>query len=258
MKKETKNTNSLGACVIGCSRWQKFWGVVALGGLFACGWMVGVCVNALRTDVANKDKEEKIVTEIVPLVKPARRDCELVEETLWERVGKNISTSDLETEYRFLEMMFNNGCPENRDAYMKKMTALEKVRAFNTVSVADNPVSQEVTRTCTKIEQEVSGRLCNNCPYAEGHIQNAKVYANLSERGCPENSEKYVALAKQELELARALNDDEFYGDDTRDVVETYKRLHMQAAAEDVINKVKKLTNPAIDFILELEKIINE
>jgi hypothetical protein len=32
----------------------------------------------------------------------------------------------------------------------------------------------------------------------------------------------------------------------------------MQMAAEEVFETVKKLTNPAIDFVLEIERIINE
>ena len=65
-------------------------------------------------------------------------------------------------------------------------------------------------------------------------------------------------MAKQELEIARALEDDKFDNDDTIEVVETYKRINMQAAAEEIFETAKKLTNPAIDFILEVEKIINE
>ena len=41
-------------------------------------------------------------------------------------------------------------------------------------------------------------------------------------------------------------------------LVETYKRLQMQAEAIRMIEKAKKLTNPAIDFIIQLEKIIEE
>ena len=90
------------------------------------------------------------------------------------------------------------------------------------------------------------------------NVQTLEIYANLSERGCPENKAKYVELAKQELEIARALEDDEFEEDETIEVVETYKRLNMQAAAEEIFETAKKITNPAIDFILEVEKIINE
>ena len=91
------------------------------------------------------------------------------------------------------------------------------------------------------------------------HIDNAKIYANLSERGCPENSQKYKEMAKQELEIARALNDDILKDkEDSIEIVETYKRLQMQQEAERMIEKAKKLTNPAIDFIIQLEKIIEE
>ena len=42
------------------------------------------------------------------------------------------------------------------------------------------------------------------------------------------------------------------------EMVETYKRLQMQAEAAKMIEKAKKLTNPAIAFIIQLEKIIEE
>ena len=115
--------------------------------------------------------------------------------------------------------------------------------------------------TCGKIESLLSERL-NPVEWddSEAHTDNAKIYANLSERGCPENSEKYKQLAKQELEIARALNDDNIQRnpDESVEIVETYKRLQMQQEAERMIEKAKKLTNPAIDFIIQLEKIIDE
>lgn len=116
--------------------------------------------------------------------------------------------------------------------------------------------------TCGKIEILLKERLFDAYTDAEGHIENAKVYANLSERGCAENSQKYKELAKQELEIARALNDDHIKypdeQDDAIEIVETYKRLQMQVEAEKMIEKAKKLTDPAIDFIIQLEKIIEE
>ena len=114
--------------------------------------------------------------------------------------------------------------------------------------------------TCGKIEMLLTNRLYHDGnPDVEAHIDNAKIYANLSERGCPENSVKYKNLAKQELEIARALDDDKLEDrQDSIEIVETYKRLQMQAEAERMIEKAKKLTNPAIDFIIQLEKIINE
>ncbi|MBR0212665.1 MAG: hypothetical protein IJQ55_03600 [Alphaproteobacteria bacterium] len=115
--------------------------------------------------------------------------------------------------------------------------------------------------TCGQIEMLLLDRLMpNNSQSPEDHIDNAKIYANLSERGCPENSLKYRDLAAKELEIARALNDDNVARDpdESIEIVETYKRLQMQQEAARMIEKAKKLTNPAIDFIIELEKIIEE
>lgn len=115
--------------------------------------------------------------------------------------------------------------------------------------------------TCAKIEALLERQLNDvQSMYSEDHIINAQIYANLSERGCADNSAKYKELAKQELEIARALNDDNVdkYRDESIEMVETYKRLKMQQEAEKMIEKAKKLTNPAIDFIIQLEKIIEE
>ena len=135
---------------------------------------------------------------------------------------------------------------------------IKKVAVTNVAEeVAPAP---EAERTCLTIEKLLKERIVGlYAPDSDSHIENAKIYANLSERGCPENRERYIGLAKQELQIARALQDDQFYdNNETIEVVETYKRLDMQAAAEEFFEKAKKLTNPAIDFILQVEKIINE
>lgn len=114
--------------------------------------------------------------------------------------------------------------------------------------------------TCGQIEMLLQSRLePADSPDSRSHVENAKIYANLSERGCPENSLKYKNLAAQELEIARALYDDNLNQQfESVEIVETYKRLQMQQEAARMIEKAKKLTNPAIDFIIELEKIIEE
>lgn len=111
---------------------------------------------------------------------------------------------------------------------------------------------------CVEVERLLARRLPVASDDVDERIERAKIYASLAERGCIENSEMYVEMAKQELEIARAIEDDEFSHQETIDVVETYKRLNMQAAAEEIFEKAKKLTDPAIDFIIQVEKIINE
>ena len=162
----------------------------------------------------------------------------------------------------------------NNNRY-EEIGQLNKIYSENCLDRNFEEVKQEVRQaepnaqktTCEKIEYVLSGRLAcqdgtEHCMSSEDHINNAQIYANLSERGCPENSEKYKQLAKQELEIARAINDDSmkegYEQDESVQIVETYKRLQMQQEAERMIEKAKKLTNPAIDFIIQLEKIIEE
>lgn len=159
--------------------------------------------------------------------------------------------------------LVKNGCEKNKEMYQKlaqrEQDIAESLR--QEITVADDRL------TCEEIESVLVERLrctdkLSKCMDADLHVDDAQIYANLSERGCPENSEKYKALAKQELEIARAITDDSIrYSNEKEDamkMVETYKRLQMQAEATKMLEKAKKLTNPAIDFIIQLEKIIEE
>ena len=168
--------------VVTHSRRQRFWGIVALVGLFMCGFMLGM-------DVQNKQTRTKALA----------------------------TQPEIQSEY-----------------------------------------VEEPQSACVEIERILLQRLPDETDDASDRIERAKLFAMIAERGCPENSEVFVEHARQELEIARAIENDEFDKDETIDVVETYKRLHMQAAAEEIFEKAKKLTNPAIEFILQVEKIINE
>lgn len=116
--------------------------------------------------------------------------------------------------------------------------------------------------TCARIEQVLSEKLSdtelnNN---ADTFLYNANIYASMAEYGCPENAEKYREQALSDLAIANALSDNgQNYADyDVASVIDTYKKLEMQTQAREFLNKVQKLTDPAIDFILQMEKIINE
>ena len=180
-----------------------------------------------------------------------------------DRVNNSIMTkNDCDSiARRIIDTASYNGQPE-------MIAQLNKVYSENCLDrVFDEPKPQPKVAekklpetTCGKIETILTNRLLPvDSMSPDAHIENAKIYANLSERGCSENSEKYKQLAKAELEIARALNDDNIRNEyETTEIVETYKRLQMQAEAERMIEKAKKLTNPAIDFIIQLEKIIEE
>lgn len=161
-----------------------------------------------------------------------------------------------------------NGCEKNKEMYQKM--AQREIEIAKALNKYDEPFDVDVTdndarSTCEEIEHVLTMQLqCRGknetCFDVDDHVRNAQIYANLSERGCAENSTKYKDLAAKELEIARALTDDNIEQNkhEATEMVETYKRLHMQQEAARMLEKAKKLTNPAIDFIIELEKIIEE
>ena len=128
---------------------------------------------------------------------------------------------------------------------------VENVESEN-VNVAPND------DVCVQVERLLLRRMPAESDNVDDRINRAKLYVSLAERGCIDNSDAYAELARQELEIARAIDDDNFSHDETIDVIETYKRLHMQEAAEEIFDKARKLTDPAIEFIIQVEKIINE
>lgn len=289
-------------------RSRKVWGVIALAGLFACGWFVGtslmgrsgnvgmrsdikrialsesqcnvIAINISNMAASSNSSPDKVAMlrelndiysknckgRIVAAPKPAVVNsydtdaepiatCELIEQMLSDAIypEDNLNPIAHEENITLYTRLMNVGCAENREKY----TALiERERTILNALKTQDSVRADSERTCTKIENEVREQLCEGCIGINAHVGNAQVYANLSERGCPENSDKYVALAKQELELARAVTDDHFSSSDASSVIETYVRLGMMSAAQDMLNRAKKYGAIRDDF--ELADFINE
>lgn len=211
---------------------QRILSVVALIGLVACGVMIGVAISKKQHNTVSQDVGMQM----------SKGDCR---DIINRMTASNTSAEELME----LNKIYNDNCAGR---VFDKPVVKEEVKD---VAVQEG---EQLKETCVVVEEA----LLEHLPFAENHpvprIERAKIFANLSERGCPENSAKYVEMAKQELAVARALQDDEFSEGDTIEVVETYKRLNMQAAAEEIFETAKKLTDPAIDFIIQVEKIINE
>ena len=232
------------------TRREKVFGWLALTGLFVCGLMVGLGINGRPAPAVVAEQQSASVAEGQ---EQPKETCAIIEDLLVGRLAPIESQDVRDHEYNIgvYEKLVMNGCSANQQKYHN---AAQREREI----VAALGAAGNSQQTCEQIETLLLGQLPNANSDSWARIDRAKIYANLSERGCPENSAKYVEMAKQELEIARALEDDRFDDGETIEVVETYKRLNMQAAAEEIFETAKKLTNPAIDFILEVEKIINE
>lgn len=187
---------------------------------------------------------------------------ELLKQELYEEDSMN--TYNHYDNARIYEKLSKRGCENNRENY-KKLALREREIADALNEENDFVIAEADTEkksTCEEIEDLLNANLnkYRDMGDAQDRVKRAQIYANLSERGCVENSDKYKELAKQELEIARALIDDDIDHNEREatEMVETYKRLRMQAEATKMIEKAKKLTNPAIDFIIQLERIIEE
>ena len=183
-KKVQSKKTTASVCVVPTSR--KVWGVIALAGLFACGYILGGIM-------ATPDRAQQ-ATE----------------------------------------------CPTAQD-----------------MTVVENPAP---IATCTRIEQLLEQQLTpEDSQGYEKHLYNAETYNRLADNGCAEHSDKYRALAVRETQIAVALIPIEYMSDDQiEDVVDSYKKAKMQAAAQQVIDKLQQASEPAIDFILKLEKILED
>ena len=205
------------------------YGIIGLVALFLVGGMLGYIANG----VIHTNKS--VMTE---------QQC--IE--LSGKISKALSWGKYD-ELERLNKIFSENCNDRNFDVPEQKEEEEKTAKLPSV-------------TCEAVEKLLIQRLedfAENDLNSETHIERAKIYANLSERGCAKNTNVYKDLAKKEIDIARALNDDSLENEqEATEMVETYKRLQMQAEAEKMIEKAKKLTNPAIDFIIQLEKIIEE
>ena len=212
---------------------QRILSVVALIGLVACGVMIGVAISKKKHNTVPQDA-----------------GMHMTEWNCRDIINRMTASDTSAEQLAELNKIYNDNCAGR---VFDKPVVKDEVK-----DVAVQEEGGQLKETCLVVEEALLESLPFAENYPETRIERAKIYANLSERGCPENSAKYVEKAKQELAVARALEDDKFDERETVEVVETYKRLNMQAAAEEIFETAKKLTEPAIDFIIQVEKIINE
>ena len=208
---------------------RKVWGVLALAGLFTCGVFIGTTLNNNHAP----DTDNRVIEF-------SKDDCY----TIINKI-KDVTDADLLEE---LKDIYNDNCAG---------------RAIDVKSFAqenDNDADDAPVATCGRIEKLLAQQLMpEEDSNAYAHLNNANTYARMAERGCPENADKYRALAAREIEITTALQPVEDMPEPSvENVVDVYKKVKMQAAAQQVIDTLQKVSEPTIDFILKLEKIVNE
>ncbi len=309
MKKATKTTKQVNVRV------HRVWAVVALVGLFACGFMIGVDWrdNAPKKQLFTDAQCEKLISRIdahiynaewdklenardifakncagyvVPVapvvteeVVEEKRDlttCQRIEELLLGRLEPEDSNSLDDHVYNvdIYTKLVSHGCPENAQRWHKMFlremeigNALypdafeERLRGLGVM--ADSGFLREPA--CAEIERAMKEQI-RDCERVGGYdakvecyLDNAEVYSSMVQNGCPGNMMANKEMALRQIEIATALKDEaELNAEEVESVIDTYKKLQMQEQAQMVLNKIQMLTNPAIDFILQMDRIINQ
>lgn len=266
MAEKNNQKNNQKTATIKHSGWNKVWAVIGLALLFGCGVIVGLCFNA------NQGARHQPVAKTAQL---SQQDCDRIAGRILFMQG-DVKFAKLDDKFkqmesdnealRDLKKMYREKCADRQvktDQSKKKHGAQARPvpQPLAPVdAVQRDPMPQE---TCAAVEKILKKQLAyywdEMSVKPDYHLTRAQIYANLSTRGCPENSENYKNLALREIEIARALNDDSFNEpEEIVDLIDTYRKLNMKKEAEQAIEKIKRITDPAIDFIMQVEKIINE
>ena len=246
-----ENKKSANQKVYTYSHRQRILAWIVLIGIFVCGMMAGAFIWQTKTTYTTKSA---VYTDLSA--------CQMRESALLAKLNKNIDDTDgrayeLHTKnLRIYENLYKNGCPENRDAYAKLAESEQGV--VKVLSDLDARSSDNV-KPCQVIENTLL-QYVTTCNDPDCHLQNAEIYSKIVEDGCPENKNEYGQMALNELQIAEGvrINETEVNKHEIRSTVNTYKKLQMQNEAKKYLNKVEKMVNPGIDFILELQRIIEE
>ncbi len=230
-KTSGKNSAAVNCPINCCSTSHKIWSAIALAGLFACGLILGLSYRSGNEQPAAISAEQcdAIANEIVKITTD----------------GANVENINSLNE---LNAAYSNGCAG-------RLVIIERP-----VAAAPSQKHPEIMATCARIEKLLIARLYpEDSPEYWRHLQNADTYSSLADKGCAENADMYKALALRELEIATALQPEENMGEnDAEIVIDTFKKLDMQQEAKEFLDKIERLVDPATDFILQMEQIINE
>ena len=221
-------------------------------GIFICGVMVGA-IHWGNKPVNTADSGVQIEIDA----------CQMREKALLTNLNTDINdSSEWAAEAHkhnadIYDRLSKWGCHENSDKY-KEMREAE----FATFDVLNKIWNENFVddAPCAVIERSLLSNIHNCGDSPNCHLDKAEVYSKIAEDGCAENRQKYAQKALDELQIAEGVRIDEreIGNNEIRTTVNTYKKLQMQNEAKKYLNKVEKLVNPGIDFILELQRVIEE
>jgi len=236
------------------SKKQQVLSWLALCGIFVCGVMAGAFIWESKTRyTAESDVQKNLVS------------CEMREKALLANLYTNIDDSNFmmaadahKHNADIYDKLIKWGCQEHVAKYKDSREA--EFQTFDVLRRIDDEGGDD-KRPCSVIERTLLNNIIDSCgDSSKCHLQNAAVYSKIVEDGCAEYQQKYVQKALDELQIAEGVrvDDADVNGSEMRTTVNTYKKLQMQNEARKYIKKMEKLVNPGVDFIMELQRVIEE
>ena len=190
MKKSVKSSQKQVRIVH--TRGQKFKAFLAFVLLFVCGVMVGGALSERHIKRNEITQQNAIAAAQQNAIAAAQQSaCETIEE-IYSRRLEPIDSGDVDMHNHNVsvyQVLLAHGCPENKNKYQQAINDEKKIIDSLQVNfVTENKVA------CRQIEDT----LLSAMPYADDEsselvrLDRARIYAQISERGCPENAKKYA------------------------------------------------------------------
>lgn len=186
--------------------------------------------RVVRAEQAKPEPKAKVEVEDTA----NKETCEVIEDIMLSWIGpETVSDRDMHrSNINVYQKLVTHGCPENNEKYQKLIQRENEILAALT-----GGITTEDIKTCAEIENLLTRDMPDADNYFYNRMTRAQRYANLSERGCQENKQKYVDLTMRELEVARALQDDKLGNNDVQEFYEIYNRIGMYSEAQKFRNK---------------------
>lgn len=241
------------------SRRQKILMWFVFIGIFICGMMAGAFLWQKKT-IYTADSKLSNAKKIEMFVERNTMPCSVKEKTLQQRLTENDHWQNV----RVYEKLAQIGCEENKEKFTNfAQSERELADAMNYVNdYFVDEINTDNMHPCETIEKTLLSNIkdCGVGYTSYCHLRNAEVYSKMAEDGCPENKDVNTRKALDELQIAEGVrvNEEDVERDEIRSAINTYKKLQMQNEAKKYLNKVEKMIDPGIDFIMELQRVIEE
>lgn len=245
-----------------CGRSGKIYALISLVGIFVCGAMLGW----FQSNYVNKKNAVEPVKNIVVEHEGEKlTPCQVREEALLRRIVEFNHYENART----YAMLVKIGCPENVEKYTE--LAINEKQISDAESALDNNGTDYTVQPndapCLVIEKNLLKHgLKNDCEYKgdayECYANNAQVYAQAAKEGCPEHAEFYKQRALEQIQISDGIRPQNLYRNayegQTVSIVNAYNALQMKEQAKKYLKKIEKLVGPGVDFIMEIQRTIEE